>query len=271
MKKWLIAAGVLVVALVVLIVVGVSNLGPIIKEAVNTRGPRITGTVLEVGDVDISPFSGRASLQDFLLGNPTGFDAPYAVSVGTIKVDVDEKSLTGDTIIIDSIEVVAPRITFEQSRSGDNFKALLRNVRQSAGSGGQSAGQGSEEGGKKLLIRDFLVRDGQVKLAVQGLKGVKGLEGREISATLPEIHLRDIGGQQGGATPAQVAREIVAALYGKVTSTEVQAALRQKLSEFDIEVPDVQAEAGKAVESAREKAAEEAQSAGEKLKGLFDR
>jgi hypothetical protein len=64
MKKWIfIGLGGILVILIVVVVVGLSRLGPIVKMAVNTYGPRITGTELKVGDVGISLFSGEASLK----------------------------------------------------------------------------------------------------------------------------------------------------------------------------------------------------------------
>ena len=102
MKKLLLIGGVVVIIIVVLVVLGISKLGPIIKTAVNTYGPKITKTEVSLSDVGISIFTGETKLKGFRLGNPKGFKTPNAVSVGSIYVDVDEKSLTGDTIIIDN-------------------------------------------------------------------------------------------------------------------------------------------------------------------------
>ena len=135
MKKWiLISGGVLVVIIAVVLVVGVLKLGPIIKKAVNTYGPGITNTDMRLADVDVSIFSAKAELKGFYLGNPKGFQSPQAMTVGGIYLDVDEGSLTGDTIIIDKIEVVAPQITYEKKKGTDNFQTILNNVTKSVGS-----------------------------------------------------------------------------------------------------------------------------------------
>ncbi|MGE4543298.1 MAG: hypothetical protein AB7D06_04210 [Pedobacter sp.] len=262
MKKWFVAAGVVTVALVVLVVVGVSNLGPIIKQAVNSQGPGVTGTDLHVGNVDIALFSGRASIEDFLLGNPQGFEAPYAVSVKTIKVDIDEKSLTGDTVIIDRIEVVAPRIIFEKNRGSDNFKALLSNVQRSSAGAEKDAAK-ADAGRKKLLIREFILRDGKVNLAIKGLKG------KDLTASLPEIRLENIGQQQGGATPAQVAKEVFTALYGKITSADMKDVLQKNLSDVKGQVSGLKTGAEKELDATREQTTQSVDAAKESLKGLL--
>ncbi len=266
MKKVLIAVGVVIVLVLALLFFGISKLGPIIKQAVNTEGPKITGTELRLGDVDIALFSGRAKLQDFLLGNPGGFDSPRALTVKSIQVDVDEKSLTGDTVIIDRVEVVRPEIFFEKKGRTDNFKTILNQIKSATGAGGSRGTEpnGGEKPAKKLLIREFVVRDGQVNLTVSGLKE------RKINVALPEIRLQNIGGQQQGVVPAEAARQIVAALYEKISSPQVREQLNRQLQELGGEAKAMGEEAVReTVESAGQKAGEEVESAKEKLKGLL--
>lgn len=259
MKKLFIAIAVLIVIVIVVLFIGVSNLGPLIKKAVNTQGPKITGTELSLGDVDISLLSGKAKLQKFLLGNPQGFSSPHAVAVKSIYVDIDEKSLTGETIIIDRIEIVGPDIYYEKGRGSDNFKALQSNIRRAAGGGGSSKASESEGGGKKLLIRDLVISGGEVHLAM------KGLAGQNISTALPEIHLQNIGQKKSGVSPAEAASEIFTALYGKIASPDVSGVLNQGLQSLQ----GAEQLGQKTVEQAGEKAAESVDAAKEKLKGLF--
>ena len=133
MKKWiLIGAGVIVIAIAMILVLGISNLGPIITKAVNTYGPDITKTEVRLRSADISIFSAEVNLRDFYLGNPKGFESPKAMSVGSIHVNVDESTLTKDTIIIDRIQVTAPEIVYENVGGTDNFRTILDNVKESA-------------------------------------------------------------------------------------------------------------------------------------------
>jgi hypothetical protein len=69
MKKWIfIGLGVIVVVIAAVVIVGLSNLGPIIKHAVNTYGPKITKTQLSVDDVGVSIFSAEANIKKLFLG-----------------------------------------------------------------------------------------------------------------------------------------------------------------------------------------------------------
>ncbi len=229
MKKWiLIGCGVFLVVVIAVVIMVASNLGPMIKTAVNTYAPDITKTRVSLGEVDISIFSAKAEIKDFFLGNPKGFKSPHAIKVGSIYVDVDEKSITGDTIIIDRIEVVAPDINYEKSGRTDNFRTILNNVKKAVGAGKKAAKQqpGKEGAGKKILIRNFVVKEGTVNLTMALLGN------QTISAILPDIHLKGIGKKKGGASPAEAFDEVFKALYAQINSPDVTHTLNQGLKAF---------------------------------------
>jgi len=264
MKKWLLIGGAIAIVIIIFLVLGVSNLGPLIKNAVNTYGPKITKTEMSLADVGISIFSGEAKLKEFYLGNPKGFKSPEAIRVGSVYVDVDEKSLAGDTMIIDKIEVVRPEITYEKARGTDNLQTILDNVKRTVGAGEPSKKEPEKEGGgKKILIRNFIVRDGKVNLAMSMLAG------QSISAPLPDIHLKDIGKKKGGASPAEAFEQIFAVLYEKITSRAVADVLNQGLKALGPGMEAVGEGAKSKLEGVTEGAKKELEGATDKVKGLF--
>jgi uncharacterized protein involved in outer membrane biogenesis len=275
MKKWIfIGLGAIIVLVIVVVVVGISKLGPLVKMAVNTYGPKITDTELRVDDVGISIFSAEAKLKKFFLGNPSGFKSPSAMKVGSIYVDVDEGSITKDTIIINKVEVVGPEITYEKRGKSDNFRSILNNVQKNVPKGETAKKEPAQEGpGKQIIINDFILKDGKVNLAVAMPGGV--LADKEIKTDLPDIHLKDIGKKKGGASPAEVAKEIFAALYGKITSPNVMGALNDQLKELGgtaaKALEDVTQEGAKAATGIVEDAGKEAGGVTDKVKGLFQK
>ncbi|MGD2185493.1 MAG: hypothetical protein PVI71_05170 [Desulfobacterales bacterium] len=274
MKKWIvIGLGAIVVLVIVVVVVGISKLGPIVKMAVNTYGPKITDTELRVDDVGISIFSAEAKLKKFFLGNPKGFKSPSAMKVGSVYVDVDESSLTKDTIVIKKVEVIGPEITYEKRGKSDNFKSILNNVQKNVPKGESAKKEPAKEGaGKQLVINDFILTKGKVNLAVAMPGGALG--DQEIKADLPDIHLKDIGKKKGGAPPAEVAKEIFAALYGKITSPNVMGALNDQLKKLGGESAKMLEKAAEeGLKSATEAVVGAEKSAGsvtDKVKGLFE-
>ena len=264
MKKWVYVGGAVIIVLVVLLLVGVSNLGPIVKSAVNTYGPKITKTAVRLEDVNVSILSGEATLKAFLLGNPKGFESPAAMTVGSIYVNVDEGSLTSDPIIIDKIEVGRPGISYEKIRGTDNFQAILSNVNQAVGADKASAAKpGKEGGGKKLVIRDFIVKEGKVNLAMSMLGK------QRITTALPDIHLKDIGKKGGGASPAEAFKKVFAALYQEITSPAVTQALNQQRQALGSSAQAAGRDAQKALESAGEGAKKDLEGMTDKMKGLL--
>jgi len=267
MKKWiLLGGGALIVVIIIVLVIGVSNLGPMIKNAVNTYGPEMTKTEVRLGDVGVSLLSAEAELKDFLLGNPEGFKSPQAMSVKSIHLNVDEKSLTKNTIIIDKIEVVAPEIIYEKIRGTDNFQTIMNNVKKAIGADKttkQPAEKGKKADGKKILIKNFIVRGGKVNLAM-------ALLGENIlNADLPDIHLKNVGQETGGASPAEAFKEIFAALYSKITSPAVTDVFNKGLKKLTTDTQAMTEEAKKQLEDASESAKEEMKATTDKLKGIF--
>ncbi len=231
MKKWIFIGIAFAVIVVAALIFGISKLGPIIKTAVNTYGPKMTKTEVRVNDVGISIFSGQAKLKDFYLGNPKGFKSPQAMSVKAVYVDVDEKSITRDPIIIDRIEVVSPKITYERLRRTDNFKTILNNIKKSAHTSESSSSkkQSSKEGtGKKFVIRDFIITNGKVNMDMD----TQGGPSISASASLPDIHLKNVGEKSGGATAVEVFNIVFAELYEKIISPAVARTLNKQLETF---------------------------------------
>jgi len=262
MKKWLyIGIGAIVVVFAI-IIFGISNLGPIIKKAVNAYGPQITKTELHVDDVGISIFSAEAKIKKFFLGNPSGFKTPSAMEVGSVLVDVDEKSLSGDTIIVDRIEVIHPQITYEKRGKTDNFNSILRNITQTSVSENRSK---KEDAGKKLIIRNFIVREGNVNLELS----VYGLGDKKINVPLPDLHLKDIGKKENGASPAEAFKDVFAALYGKITSPAVTDALNKQLMSMGVNIGSIGEDALKKLGESAVQSEEGLKEVGKKIKGIF--
>ncbi len=203
-KKVFITLGIIVVFLAAAVYFLLSNLDRIVAAAIGKYGSEATGTSVKVSSVRIKLGEGSGSIGGLRIGNPGGFSAPYAVSLGNIGISVDTGSLTADPVIIDIIKVSSPRITYEINESGvANINGIRKNVEayQKAGGPGK-AGGGKNEGGKKLLIRSLVVEEGEVEVLVAALGG------KPLQARLPRIALSNVGGK-GGATPGEIAAQIL--------------------------------------------------------------
>jgi hypothetical protein len=212
-KKLLMVVVVLGVLAVGAVVLLLTNLGAVIKSAVEKFGTEATGAPVTLSSADVSLTSGDGTLKGLVVGNPPGFAADSAFRLGEITLKIDTNSVTTDTIIVREVVINAPQVTYELGNSlSSNLDAIQKNVdafskRVGGGSGGAAKpAEPPAEGGKKLVIEHLYIRGGKVSLAAT-VAGGKG-----ATASIPEIHMKDIGKDSGGATPAQVAANVLDAL-----------------------------------------------------------
>lgn len=208
MKMLLKIIALLVLVVVILLGIGFYYLDSGIKTAVETFGPQYTQTNVSLGRAKLSPWSGEGSLHNLVVANPQGFQTANAFSLGEITIVVDTESLTSNPIVINSLRIIAPEITFEQGKSGTNLQALQKNIERAvaaSGSGTDASSQGSG-GETKLIIKDLLIDDGRIHYS-NPLLGAKTLD-----LALPEIKLAGIGEKSNGATGAEVAEQLLGAI-----------------------------------------------------------
>lgn len=251
MKKLMLVILGVVAVLAILAGVIASQSGSIIRHAVEEFGPELTGTSVVLSDVNVSILTGAASIKNLVIGNPKGFKAEQAVKVGEVAVLLDVKSLFSDKIKIKKILVEGAELTYEVGRGVSNISALQRNIeeRTAALAGGDSAASTEEAAsGKKLMIDDVYINNTKVNL-VASLLGGKG-----ASATIPDIHLEDIGKSDEGASPAEAMKKIFGAISKNVAGSMTKI----------IPADQIKGTVDKAV-------GDKLKGAGDKLKGLFNK
>jgi hypothetical protein len=211
MKKIIIR---IVVALFLLLVIGVAvvffSLNSIVKKGVETEGPRMTKVEVRLGAADISPFSGSGALSQLFVGNPDGYKTPFAIQMGSVKVGVKVGSVFSDTVVVDEINIQDPEITIEGTLDGNNLKTILDNLKgsdsaqsQAASTPAAPAATGAKTS-KKFIVKDLVLAGAKVHVNVSGF-------GKSVAqtVTIPDIHLQNIGNGDGGATPAQLAMQVL--------------------------------------------------------------
>ena len=211
----IVAALVVIIAAVVVVVFVFS--GSLIKTAVEEIGSKATQTAVRLNEADVSLTSGAGALRGLTVGNPQGFKTKNAFSLGEISVKLDTGSLGGDPVVIKEIVIAAPQVTYEIAPSGNNIDVIRRNVDAFAGKrkAEERAEPGDDEG-PKLIIEHLYIRGGKVDVSAAPL------EGKTLSAALPDLHLTDIGKGQGGVLPAVAVDQVMEAVskaIGRSVST----------------------------------------------------
>src|SRR5512140_2754098 len=126
MKKLVIRLLIALIVLIVLAVLAVSLfLDGAIRRGVETAGPMLTKVDVKLSGVSLSLFSGSGKLKGLVVGNPQGFKTPSAIQVGSASLAVQPGSIFSDKVVIRSINVQAPEITFETDLKGNNISKIM--------------------------------------------------------------------------------------------------------------------------------------------------
>lgn len=253
MKKLLIAVGILVLLVVIAVVVIASQAGSLIKNGVETYGPDITGTRVTVSGVNVSLLSGNASINNLVVGNPKGFKSSEAFRVGEVSVKLDIRSLFSEQIRIEKILIDGAELTYEQVNKTSNIDVLKRNVEKNTGgasSGDSDAGEGSASA-VQLVIDDLYINGTQVNASV----AVLGKE-EQRSATIPDIHLKDLGKGGSDGSVSAIVDEVVRLVTKAATKAVVDELGKKKVQEA------IDKKKGEALQKLDDKL-------GDKLKDLF--
>lgn len=205
----------------------------IVKKVVHKYGSEITETDVNLEGFKLKITSGEGEIKKITVANPKNYSTPYVFSLDGISVKVDIKSITGDTIIIDSVKVSKPVITYEMlSLTQNNISEIQKNIAKNTASKTSDSKESepkeakkAEDGGKKIIIKDLLIDGGEIQ-AVTGLKDHKA----SVSAKLPTIHMKDIGKekQKSGDSVAATISKVIS----KILSTASKTIVDSKISDL---------------------------------------
>ena len=202
----------LVVLLIVALVAGYFFLGSIVKTGVEKVGPRVTKTDVKLKTATLSLFSGSGELKNFVVANPEGYKTPSAIQVGSVAVSVQPGSVMSGKVIVHSIKMIAPEITFEGTLSGNNLSKLLDNIKGSSEQDKQAPKE-QKSSSKKLQVDDFLLTGAKVNLSTTLLGG------RSATISIPEIHITNLGQGTDGITAAELAERV----FSEITQKTIAA------------------------------------------------
>lgn len=213
MKKFIRRTILFLILLVILGAVAIHFfLDAAIKKGVETIGPELAKVDIKLDSVNLFLLSGSGSVSGFVVGNPEGYKTPWAINVGEASLAIQPSSLLSDKIVIRTVNVEAPQITFETDMRHNNLNKIISNIDEATG-GGQQAGSKPAENkpagsasGKKLEVDDFIIRGGKVNVSVTTLGG------KSATVKLPEIHLKDLGRGPEGITAAELSKRVLVAI-----------------------------------------------------------
>jgi len=217
MKTLFKIVAVLIILLILVVAGSLYFLGGIVKTGVEKAGPKVTKTDVKLSSAKLSIFSGNGELKNFSIANPEGYKTHDAIKVGSVAVNVQPGSVMSDKVVVHSVKVLAPEITFEGNLGGNNLNKLLDNIKGSSDKDKQATTKEEKSSQKKLQVDDFLITGAKVHVATSLLGD------RSATLSIPEIHLTNLGQDSNGITAAQLAEKV----FGELVQSTLKAVTEQ--------------------------------------------
>ena len=133
MNKIVKIVAIIVFIIAALVIFVLTNLDRTVQGAVESVGSEMTQSKVSLRRVDLSLTSAKRSFQGLLVANPAGFASPYAFSLGEISFVMEADSLAGDTIVIQTLQIVAPEVTLERASGRSNLDQIKANIAEYLG------------------------------------------------------------------------------------------------------------------------------------------
>lgn len=191
----------LLIAVILLGVGGHYLAAGLVKTKIAELTQEATGTSVTIGGLDLNAFRGYIQIQDIRIGNPPGYKSETAFEIKTLTVRVQPKSLLTDTILVRSVNIEQPFVSYEmKSARTSNIREIQENIERYA------AAQESDAPGEKKTVKiDALhIRRGKVRV------GATLLGGRGVTVSMPETTITDIDTakdeEQAASLPVVLAR-----------------------------------------------------------------
>jgi len=208
MKKWLNRLGIGLLVILVILIVATSLIGGfLIKNSINVAGPRLLGVPMHIEGATLNPILGHIALKGLHIGNPEGFKTQSLFDMARLDIRLRTRSLFTGKIVIESIAIANPEITYESSLKTSNIDQLMKTLSPDKTTAEKNEPAKKETPGKKVIIKELVVDGIRVHVAFTALGG------QGFTLPLPPIHLSNVGDKEGGATFSEAVKEILGAIF----------------------------------------------------------
>jgi hypothetical protein len=215
------------------------------KKAIEVAGADAMGVTVTLDKIRIGVLSGSATLSEFNIANPPGYEKPYFFDLKGGHTEVNIKSVMEDVIEIPTVELDGLTMYIEPGKGGKyNYETILENVEKYTQSDAPK-----DESGKLIKIKRLAIKD------------VKVYYKTKIFVTTPvhvdEIVMTDVGSDGSGVDMGELISIIMAGAL-KGVANELPGALGDGIKAGVGALGDLGGVAVEAVGDAAKKGLEEA-------------
>jgi len=214
MKKLFVRLLIVLLVLILLAVLAVHFfLDSAITKGFNTVGPKITKVDTRLDAASLSLLSGSGKMKGLFVGNPEGYKSKFAIQVGSSSFAVQPSSLLADKVVVKSVRVEGPELTFETDLKGNNLKKILSNIEETTGTSGteppkEQPKEPAAKAGKKLEVDEFVITGTKLHVSIDA----PVIGQKSATVPVPDINLPPLGKGNEGVTVAEVSSVALKAL-----------------------------------------------------------
>ena len=191
-----------------------------VKSIVQATASDVLKTPVIISSMSIDIKQGKADISGLTVDNPEGYNKEYAFQINSITVDLDTNFVHEGLLVIKSLQIENPWISFEGNVPGDsNMHLLLDNLKSA------SAGNGSTPYDKdlKIIIEKLKVNRGVIQA------NAPETPDRIVKVKLPDFEISGIGRSQNGISINEATSIIAGELINAVVRTALKQAVYQRL------------------------------------------
>lgn len=241
----------------------------LVRSLVRKYGTQAVGTSVNIGKINLSLLDGKGGVSNITVANPKGYSSDHIIELGNVSVNVDTKSLTEKTIVINEIRVDAPKITYEiLDLRHNNVKDILQNLQKSSAPAQKSetkGGKKDEGAARQVAIRKLVIADGAV-LVVSNMLG----SSQSLSVPLPTVTIKNIGSENQGVTIEEGLSRVFRELLNNTINIVSAVDLSKVIGSVGDVAQNTVAEASQAAETAFKGVGDTVKGVGDGVKGLAD-
>ncbi len=190
------------------------NINMLAKNYIERAARQTLGVDVSIGQLDIQLQNRKAGVKDLVIGNPEGFDKPYAAKVAAINIALGD--VTKQLVNFKDIDVVNPEINLEVHNNITNLSAIKNGMKVSEAKGGEQL---------KVIIDKLTVSQAQLK------PGIVLFTKEDLPPVLvPDIILKEVGRKENGILVNEAIAQVWAGIAHKLDTQALQSGLLEGMS-----------------------------------------
>ena len=179
---------------------------------------------LEIDDWSLNPLTGTVGIEGLAIGQPQGFGDDESFRIDNFYIDLKPLSLFEEQIKIETILIDKPTMNLVIIDDESNFGVIQEKLEE-------EFAKDQDETDIKMSIDDFYINATTLK--------IRSEQYGDHEVTLADIHLEDIGVDEGGVPPSEVARLAMDVIKPQIGKMLLELGIKTKLSEaFDQQIGD---------------------------------